>query len=74
MKSDGRMARCPLRGRIGYAVFAVLCACGHNIRIILAYLRAFYCVIVCLIVDCMVAETTRQKTVRSGLSWLFRSD
>jgi hypothetical protein len=30
-----RLARCPLKGRIGDAVFAVLCACGHNIRKIL---------------------------------------
>ena len=40
MKMDGRLARCPLKGRIGDAVFAVLCACGHNIRKILAHLRA----------------------------------
>jgi IS5 family transposase len=39
MKMDGRLARCPLKGRIGDAVFAVLCACGHNIRKILAHLR-----------------------------------
>ena len=40
MKSDGRLARCPLKGRIGDAIFAVLCACGHNVRKILAHLRA----------------------------------
>ena len=40
MKSDGRLARCALKGRIGDAIFAVLCGCGHNIRKILAYLRA----------------------------------
>ena len=40
MKMDGRLTRCPLKGRIGDAVFAVLCACGHNIRKILAHLRA----------------------------------
>ncbi len=40
MKTDGRLARCPLKGRIGDAVFAILCACGHNIRKILAHLRA----------------------------------
>jgi IS5 family transposase len=32
MKSDGRLARCPLKGRIGDAIFAVLRACGHDIR------------------------------------------
>jgi len=39
MKTDGRLSRCPLKGAIGDAVFAVLNACGHNIRKILAHLR-----------------------------------
>lgn len=42
MKSDGRLARCLLKGRIGDAIFAVLCACGHNIRKILAHIRALW--------------------------------
>ena len=46
MKSDGRLARCPLKGRIGDAVFAVLCACGHNIRKILAHIRALWAVVI----------------------------
>jgi len=41
MKSDGRLSRCTLKGTIGDAVFAVLNACGHNIRKILAHLRAW---------------------------------
>ncbi len=40
MKSDGRLARCPLKGTIGDVIFAVLCGCGHNIRKLLAHLRA----------------------------------
>lgn len=40
MTSDGRLARCPLKGTIGDAIFAVLCGCGHNIRKIRAHLRA----------------------------------
>ena len=40
MKTDGRLTRCPLKGMTGDAIFAVLCACGHNIRKILAQLRA----------------------------------
>ena len=40
MKSDGRLARCGLKGPLGDAVFAVLCGCGHNIRKLLAHLRA----------------------------------
>ena len=40
MKTDGRLARCALRGTLGDAVYAVLCGCGHNIRKILAHPRA----------------------------------
>ena len=40
MKTEGRLARCPLKGTTGDALFAVLCGCGHNIRKILAHLRA----------------------------------
>lgn len=48
MKTDGRLARCPLKGLIGDALFAVLCACGHNIRKILAHLRAI-CLLILLL-------------------------
>jgi transposase, IS5 family len=41
MKTDGRLARCGLKGPLGDALFAVLCGCGHNIRKILAHLRAW---------------------------------
>jgi IS5 family transposase len=40
MKTDGRLARCALKGTNGDALFAVLCGCGHNIRKILAHLKA----------------------------------
>lgn len=40
MKNDGRLTRCPLKGTGGDARFAVLCGCGHNIRMILRHLRA----------------------------------
>lgn len=65
MKMDGRLARCPLKGAAGDAIFAVLCGCGHNIRKLLAYLRA-------LLLHCLAwletsiagytARNTRQKT------------
>ncbi len=42
MKTDGRLARCSLKGRIGDATFTILCACGHNIRKALAHLRALW--------------------------------
>ena len=41
MKTDGRLARCGLKGTPGDAIFAVLCGCGHNIRKILAHLRTW---------------------------------
>ncbi|MBC7140283.1 MAG: IS5 family transposase [Defluviimonas sp.] len=41
MKTDGRLSRCPLKGTLGDVLFAVLNACGHNIRKILAHLRAW---------------------------------
>ncbi|WP_210527311.1 IS5 family transposase [Rubellimicrobium arenae] len=41
MKTDGRLARCGLKGTLGDALFAVLCGCGHNLRKILAHLRAW---------------------------------
>ncbi|WP_323771742.1 IS5 family transposase [Antarctobacter sp.] len=53
MKTDGRLARCPLKGIKGDAIFAVLCGCGHNIRKILARLRAFLALIVAWIADAL---------------------
>ena len=41
MKSDGLLARNWLKGEKGDAVHALLCGAGHNLRMILAYLRAF---------------------------------
>ena len=49
MKTDGRLARCPMKGSIGDARFAVLCGCGHNIRKILAHLRALLSLIIAVI-------------------------
>jgi transposase, IS5 family len=42
MKTDGRLARYALKGTFGDALHAVLCGCGHNIRMILAHLRALW--------------------------------
>ena len=61
MKSDGRLARCPLKGRIGDAVFAVLCACGHNVRKILAHLRALLFLLLHLIAAMIRSKTPQQR-------------
>jgi IS5 family transposase len=39
MKSDGRLARNPLKGAIGDALHAVMCGADHNIRLLLKKLR-----------------------------------
>ncbi len=52
MKTDGRLSRCPLKGSIGDTLCAVLCACGHNIRKILAHLiRACLAAIIAAILN-----------------------
>ncbi|ABM36708.1 IS5 family transposase [Polaromonas naphthalenivorans] len=39
MKTDGRLARNPLKGALGDALHAVLCGAGHNIRLMLRQLH-----------------------------------
>src|SRR5690606_29013055 len=51
MKNDGRLTRCPLKGTAGDALFAVLCGCGHNIRMILRHLGAAFCQLIWLIIS-----------------------
>jgi IS5 family transposase len=51
MKTDGRLARCGLKGTLGDALFAVLCGCGHNLRKILAHLRARLAQIIIAMLD-----------------------
>jgi hypothetical protein len=38
LKLDGRMRRCFLKGVLGDAVNVLLCACGHNLRMLLSWL------------------------------------
>ena len=40
MKTDGHLGRCYLKGRDGDAANVVLTAVGHNLRLLLAWLRA----------------------------------
>lgn len=63
MKSDGRLARCPLKGCIGDAVFAVLCACGHNIRKILAHLRVLWSLFLELVATAISHAISRQRAL-----------
>ena len=65
MKADGRLARCSLKGRIGDALFAVLCACGHNIRKILAHLRALWTFVIRFILR-IIADNDRRLRMPSA--------
>ena len=51
MKTDGRLTRCPFKGTTGDAFFAVLCACGHNIRKTLAHLRALFALLIAAVLS-----------------------
>ena len=59
MKTDGRLSRCPLKGTTGDAIFAVLCGCGHNIRKILAHLRAIWAAVICWLAARLKSPKTR---------------
>ena len=62
MKTDGRLSRCFLKGTLGDAIFAVLCGCGHNLRKILAHLRAWLAAIIALILDLVRPIQDRQPS------------
>lgn len=42
MKADGKLNRNWLKGTEGDAIHAILCGAGHNIRLLLRWLRLFY--------------------------------
>ncbi len=70
MKNDGRLRRSTLKGTEGDALFAVLCGCGHNIRMILRHLRALLCRLIglirqiCMIIDAEMALSRGDQVVK----------
>jgi transposase, IS5 family len=62
MKADGRLTCCTLKGSIGDALFAALCACGHNIRKILAHLRAWLAWIIAVLWTPEIPPNRRYQT------------
>jgi IS5 family transposase len=66
MKTDGRLSRSSLKGTLGDALFAVLCGCGHNIRKILAYLRAFWALVIAAILSALCATEPAQRPVTNA--------
>ena len=66
MKTDGRLARCVLKGTLGDARFAVLCGCGHNIRKILAHPRALLVLFVAVVLEFIRSAQHRQSACRAA--------
>jgi transposase, IS5 family len=63
MKADGLLARNWLKGTLGDAMNAVLCGAGHNLRMILARLRA----LCWALIDVGLPAATMQAVVESYL-------
>ncbi len=79
MKTDGRLARCTLKGTAGPsrrlraiacqamdAIFAVLCGCGHNIRKILAHLRAVLAAFISWLIACRILPKTKTQRAQAA--------
>lgn len=43
MKNDGLLDRCHLKGEEGDTVHALLCGIGHNVRLLLSFIREWLC-------------------------------
>ena len=61
MKTDGHLGRCYLKGREGDAANAVLTAVGHNLRLVLAWLR--------LLLRLILLAMWRALAVPNALKW-----
>ena len=59
-KSDGHLGRCYLKGREGDAANAILCAMGHNFRLILAWLRLLLRLILAALLGALVDRSAAQ--------------
>jgi IS5 family transposase len=62
MKAEGHLGRCYLKGRAGDAANVVLSAVGHNFRRILAWLRAFWPLILLALIEAI----SPQSAIRSA--------
>lgn len=66
MKTDGRLSRCPLAGSFGDTLFAVLCGCGHNIRKILAHLRALCAWIIGMLLNALPGAGPDHQAIKAA--------
>ena len=61
MKTDGHLDRCHLQGREGDAADVVLTAVGHNLRLVLAWLR--------LLLRLVLMALRRLLAIPTALNW-----
>jgi transposase, IS5 family len=61
MKTDGHLGRCHLKGREGDAANVILTAVGHNLRLILAWLR--------LLLRLILMTLRRLLAIPTALNW-----
>ena len=60
MKSEGHLGRCYLKGRDGDAANAILTAVGHNLRLVLTWLR----ILLRLIMDALLRAFSSQIALK----------
>jgi IS5 family transposase len=51
MKTEGHLGRCYLKGRAGDAANAILSAVGYNLRLVLAWLRMIFRIILLAVIQ-----------------------
>jgi IS5 family transposase len=62
-KSNGHLGRCYLKGREGDATNAILCAAGHNFRLLLNWLRHLLRLILAVLLNTL--NGTQQRRMAS---------
>ncbi len=65
MKTDGQLGRDHLLGHAGDAINALLCAAGHNLRLILNHLRALFALILALLSAAENRNTLRNPPIHA---------
>ena len=60
MKAEGHLGRCYLKGTAGDAANAILTAVGHNLRLVLAWLR----ILLCLIIEALRGALTTDPEIK----------
>ena len=69
LKDDCRMRRCWLKGAMGDAIHAVLCAAGYNLRFLLRVIRIFCAWILWLSRVYQRVPLTQTRKLTGGTAW-----